>query len=224
MMKCDTIIQQLNMYFDGDLNEMDRKAVDDHLVECVSCRALYDMEKQLLQELKKLPVQGPSPDFNETVLSKAMIRAQKQTMRKTIYAGGMLAACLALWLAVWTPFSIEHPTEPAKIAQVALELNAPKRIKVLLTAPEDLQMASVTIRLSNNLEIQGYSDNREITWQTNIRKGKNYLTLPVIATKAGEATLVAEVNHQEKSKQFNLNMLVQKTRIDGKATYNRYTV
>ena len=105
-----------------------------------------------------------------------------------------------------------------------MTLDTPKKIKVLFTSPENLEMASVTIRLSSNLEIQGYPANREITWKTNIRKGKNYLTIPVIARKTGEAKFVAEVNHQDKSKLLKLDMLVQESLINGNVSYNRYTV
>lgn len=224
-MKCDTIIKQSNMYFDAELSVKDRKIIDDHLVTCASCRTEYDNEKRLLLALKDLPVQGPSQGFSDTIITRAIGRAQMQVMKKTgIYVGGALAACIALWIAVLMPFSFREQSMPAKSEQFAIKLNTPKEIKVLLTATEDLEMASVTIRLSSNLEIQGYPANQEITWKTTIRKGRNYLTLPVIARMPGEAKLVAEVSHQDKSKLFKLNMLVQKTLINGKIGCNRYTV
>jgi hypothetical protein len=213
------------MYFDGELSDRDRKVIDDHLVTCASCRTEYDKEKRMLLALKDLPVQGLSHDFSATIITKAIGRAQRQAMKKTgTYVGGALAACLALWIAVSTPISLRQQPMSPQSDQFSLALNTPKEIKVLLTATEDLEMASVTIRLSSNLEIQGYPANQEITWKTNIRKGKNYLTLPVIARMPGEAKLIAEVSHQDKSKLFKLNMLVQKTLINGKISYNRYTV
>lgn len=224
-MKCNPIIQHLDVYFDGDLSEEDSKSIDDHLAACDSCRTVYDNEKRLLLALKNLPVQGPSHDFSKVIITKAIGRAQKQAMKKAAaFMEAMLPACLALWIAMSVPFSFWQQPMQSQIDQFVLALHTPKNIKVLFTSPEDLEMASLTIRLSNNLEIQGYPASREITWKTNIRKGKNYLTIPVIARKTGEAKFVAEVNHQDKSKLFKLDMLVQESLINGKSSYNRYTV
>lgn len=178
-----------------------------HLDSCQQCRAEFQQEKELRLSLGSLPVPPPSEDFVKRAFSVARARHQRRRVKQAIpYWGGALAACLAIWLMVVGSF--QQPTTPVEPSQqaIAIRMNEQRLVQVIVNAPRDLAKADVVIELPPQIELAGFPGRREIRWNTNLKKGKNLLSLPLIAKSEGRAELITHINHDNKSKMLSLVM------------------
>jgi hypothetical protein len=55
----------------------------------------------------------------------------------------------------------------------------PRIINVVISASDRREYATLTIRLADDLELDGYEGLSVISWQTDLEQGRNLLALPV---------------------------------------------
>jgi len=67
----------------------------------------------------------------------------------------------------------------------------------------------VSLALPENVELVGYGDRRELSWQTDLREGGNLLQLPLIARGATKGELVAHLSHGGSGKAFRLKIEIE---------------
>ncbi len=85
---CPIVRDILPLYHDGVVSAETRSAVEEHLMECESCRAEYEaMEKQL-------PVKGAEPSTKKRFL--AMVGRQKRKKIIAVVLAAVLAAAAAV--------------------------------------------------------------------------------------------------------------------------------
>lgn len=92
--------------------------------------------------------------------------------------------------------------EAATTPQVTLALYEPQDVSIAVDAPSALMDAEIRVVLTGAIELDGFEDQRELRWRTNLDAGANQLTLPVIATGAGGGQLLVEVAHGQKRRTF----------------------
>jgi hypothetical protein len=112
-----------------------------------------------------------------------------------------MAASLALWFAstLYTPESEEQVPQTVNLA-----VNQTRTLKLVFDAPVALSDVTLRVELPENIELEGYSNQKMLVWQTNLSKGSNILALPVIATSKGQGSLMAQLNYGDKTKQFHI--------------------
>ncbi len=66
----------------------------------------------------------------------------------------------------------------------------------------------MSLALPGNVELVGYGDRRELSWQTDLREGGNLLQLPLVARGTAKDELVASLSHGGTSKTFRLKFEV----------------
>ena len=49
MFKCEEVLAELSNYLDDDLNQSIRQQVEEHMLHCNSCRAVYDSTRKTLR-------------------------------------------------------------------------------------------------------------------------------------------------------------------------------
>ncbi len=213
IMTCQTIKQQLDDYIDGVLAAEEEAAIRSHLDACKSCALYYEEALQLVSALKDLPVEAPSADFTERVFTSVKKQQRRRRQKAVWYswAGAALAAMIA-WLLISVPVS--HPPQqivPAKAQSIAkiINLNETKDINLVVRAPQPLQGALITIMLPQEVSLAGHPEQREISWVTNLAQGKNLLTLPLVGSMKGEASIITRIDHQSKHRELKLKMQVR---------------
>ena len=95
---------------------------------------------------------------------------------------------------------------PAAVPEVSIALNQPRNVTVTLESPEPLANAEVRVELRGALALDGYAGQRELRWLTNLDRGVNQLTLPVIALDASGGQVLVEVTHGDKRRTFVLDV------------------
>lgn len=174
-----------------------------HLQQCPLCRALAE-EQRLQSLLHSLPVPRPSPGFAERALEQAWQQHVAQgesrdpsSRRGAIARWPMAAAASVLAVAGGFALLLNQLPEQHNDVQVAAN-SAPaadvvnsgadslRQVDLLLISGSDYPTANITLRLDENLSLQGHPGRRAVQWQTHIAAGNNQLTLPV-ALDSGES-------------------------------------
>ncbi len=221
-MKCTELEKYLDDYLDDAVSPAEQKAVEAHIESCASCQQALEAHKTLRQALRSLPVDEASADFEAKVFTAVSSHYGPRSGHSgsRFYAGFATAmtASLALWFAstVYTPPVDEYVRDEQAPQIINLTMNQARTVKLVFEAPTDLAEVTLSVELPENIELEGFSGQKQLVWQTNLNKGQNILALPIIATGNGQGELVAQLSYGNKTKQFHI---VLKTADDGALIY-----
>lgn len=201
-MNCRQLVEGLNEIVDGHMAHEHWVKVQNHLCICTPCQQLVDHERQIRSALKDLPVPMPAAGWAERALAQAAAAHERQHNQRRWWGWGIpgaLAASLTLWLA--SSIFVSTPEQ-----EVAMDLNEERTIHLVLESPQDLGVATLSLHLPEGIELTEAPGERDLSWQTELRQGKNLLSLRVIAKQQASGDLVAKVEHADKSKTYRLYM------------------
>jgi hypothetical protein len=161
-----------------------------------------------------MPTPEPRPEFVDRALAKATGRDTLSTssrLRRLITAwelwigvglGGVVAAALTI-------FMLRTGTLPsAQDHIVSLALNETREIDVVIDSERDLEGATIRVAVSGGIALDGFENQREIDWQTDLERGTNLLSLPVVALGTGDGRLVAIIEHEGKRRTVAIDLTV----------------
>lgn len=208
-MNCQENINKLDDYLDASLDEAGRRRIEAHLSACAACHSLYEEERGIRAALRSLPVARPTSDFHQRVFENTYVHHARTLQRRYGFGlGGAIAASFLLVLA--SNLFFKPPPAPANIPDaipgMTISLNEVRDVRLIFKSAQNFDKARFTIVLPPGLELDGYPDQSEISWEGNLRKGENLLVLPVVARTPGAGELAAFVTHKDKEKSFRLHM------------------
>lgn len=202
-MNCKEIEARLDDYLDGSLIPTEQAVVERHLAGCEGCRSALDARRDLLVRLREHPVPNMRPGFQARAFRQAR---QARTGRVGFAAGfgSAIAAGLLLWfgLAVWWQPDL---SQVSQMQVMVLNLEAPKDVRLVFTAKEDLQRVDFVLELPEGVELAGFPQQREIHWQDRLDKGRNALNLSLLAATLGtHGDVVATISHAGQRRVFRI--------------------
>jgi hypothetical protein len=170
-----------------------------------------DLEK-LRTGLSEMPVPEPRHGFVDHVLANATARKSAPEMRHmrvalrrpaTWWAAGVgaLAATL-VWMALFV--HSDAPRQPTLV----LALNESREVPLVIDAERNLDGATIRLYVSGSVALAGYGDQHEIEWTTSLTQGANLLSLPVVARSAGDGSVVAEIEHEGRTRRLTVALHV----------------
>jgi len=213
-MNCTDITNNIDDYIDGQLDHADTLAFEAHLSNCSDCQDRLENSQRMLSELKMIDVPAASKNFEQRVFAEVRRQHSHKTQYK--FAAGFstaIAASFALWFTASTFFTEPLVEEPL---MVSISLHEVRTVRLMIDADMAINQAQLNISLPANLRIDGYPENTELSWQTDLSEGQNILSLPLIALEHGQGELVAKLNYGSKTKEFRLSL---KTSADGALQY-----
>ena len=165
------------------------------------------------QEIQALLKDYPMPEAATGYFDQALVRATHEGSRRQRNRwimtgfGSAIAAGLVLWMMggffLTTPdLPLADPTIPG----IAMTLEEPRTINLVFASAEPLDSATLTVQLPNGIEISGFPGQREVTWQTSLKAGKNLLPLKLIATSPLGGEVYATLRHDDRSRTFRLQV------------------
>lgn len=203
-MLCAEFTERLDEYLEGALANADHEAAAAHLRGCADCQRRVARGQALRAALRNLPVETPRPEFFEQALARARGSNDARRWAWPTLAGLALAASLALWLGFgWLP--------GARLAGVTIALHEARTVQLAFNAEQELRQATLSIRLPDGVELQGFPGQREVRWRADLARGVNVLSLPLIATSTSGGTLMARVEHAERSTELSVQLRVNKS-------------
>jgi hypothetical protein len=181
-----------------------------HAAACVDCRsALQALEA--LKAARTEPVPMPPPDAFERALHHALQRAPAPR-RSGFWRGAAFGAALAAGLtAVAVGVWLGRAAPPSAVPEVRLAMNEPRNVTVELDAPEPLERAELHVELRGAIGLDGYDDQRDLRWSTDLDRGANQLTLPLVVRGERGGQLLVEVLHGERRRTFVIDVRAGRT-------------
>ena len=215
MLKCESVTTRIDDYLDGTLSDQERQAMEQHLEGCTTCREEFQLAKDLLEQLSSLEVPAPRPGYEQRVLGflqdvrgEEKPRQPKPHVLPMWFGAGFATAALAI---VAVLFSVNSPvleqTDTMPVLTVELQPLQTRKVDLVFNSPEQIQSASLRIELPQGTEIAGYPNRNSLEWKTNLKKGSNRLSLPLIVKEKNGGTLYATISHEGQTRTFKLNLV-----------------
>jgi hypothetical protein len=158
-----------------------------------------------------MPVPEPRPGFVDRVLSNASnhkapeVGGFRAAIRRPstwwAVAAGALAASLA-WMAL-----LVH-TSAVSDPRLVLALNESRDVPLVIDAERNLDGATIRLSVSGSIGLAGYGEQNEIEWTTSLTQGANLVSLPVFAHTAGDGLVVAEIEHEGRTRRLSVALHV----------------
>lgn len=231
-MNCQETQSFIDDYLDGLLNPIQAESLAAHCEQCSDCAESLAQNQQFRQLLKNASVPPPSAGFVDHALHQAVHQATQKIEQNTGPThhdfhrqgfikgfGSAIAAGLALWAVVslfpmqqgtQTQTSIENLAQNSqKEGAISIALYEATSIKLAFNAAQAVQGATITISLSDNLELVGYQNHQTLEWKTDLVAGDNVLTLPVKALNPQQGKIIAQVSHNKLMKSIELTLNVK---------------
>ncbi|HUQ50798.1 MAG TPA: hypothetical protein VM692_01170 [Gammaproteobacteria bacterium] len=205
-MRCEDAIEQITAR--NARPGRDLRAATEHAESCADCRAALralDALRPLRTELAPLPSDGAMERAIDLALAANPAQRYRRGFLSGMAAGAALAATLAA-VAVGLWLSAGDQDAPRAVPEVRIALNQPRDVTVTVESPEALADAEVRVELRGAVALEGYAGQRELRWMTDLDRGVNQLTLPVVALDASGGQVLVEVTHGDKRRAFVLDV------------------
>jgi hypothetical protein len=202
-MKCEDATMVLQR--SGSGAEFERRAAAEHLLGCEDCRDAVRALNALRVERETLMQVPPDQAYERAIAAATsnVMGARPLPRRASFWlgmgVGAALAAGIAVAVVVLPP---ETMLAPAGAPAVQLALNEARDVSVAVSSPEPLVNAEIRIALSGEIGLKGFAEQRELHWTTDLDRGVNQLTLPIVALGARGGQVLVEVQHGDKRRAF----------------------
>ena len=204
-MQCEDAVETLRTV--GSRPGASLRAAMDHVVDCSECQAaLRAIDALRVMRDEPAPLAGDAAI--QRAVDTALATTPTQRYRRGFWTGLASGAALAATVAavavgIWLFGDREAPVAGP---EVRVALNQRSDVTVALESPEPLANAEVRVELRGAVELDGYMGQRELRWSTDLDRGVNQLTLPVVALDAGGGQVLVEVAHGDKRRTFVLDV------------------
>jgi len=164
-------------------------------------------DQEVLELLKDYPMADASTGFYDQALARATHEGSRRQRNRWVMTGfgSAVAAGLVLWMVggflLTTP---DLPEPDASIPGIAMTLEEPRTINLMFASATAMEGASLTVTLPDGIELAGFPGQREITWETSLVEGKNYLPLELIALTPVGGEVLARLEHEDRDRTFRL--------------------
>lgn len=204
-MRCEEAVETIRTV--GSRPGASLRAAMEHTGDCADCQAAL----RAVEAMRTLRDE-PTPIFADGAIERAVDRAlatsPAQRYRRGFWTGLASGAALAATIAALAVGVLlwDNGSAPVAIPEVRAALNQPSNVTVALDSPERLANAEVRVELRGGVELDGYAGQRELRWSTDLERGVNQLTLPVVAIDAHGGQVLVEVTHGQKRRTFLLDV------------------
>lgn len=223
---CTLVRRRLEDLLDGYLSATDSAAVELHLASCRGCAAERAAIELLRRELKALPVPEPSPGFAAAAIAAAArhhapaaaaerrfqgLQAGRPAPRRRLelWAGavGAVATAVLMVMLLGLP-QRESPPGIEAYPGIRLGLHEVREVGVAIDVDAAVAGATMTVLLEGGVDLVGFGEQREISWQTDLDAGTNVLSLPIIAHSIEGGRLTALLRHGGTTRRVDLSVSV----------------
>ncbi len=204
-MNCEKIQSLLNDYIDDTLSVLDAEVVDNHCHTCARCARQLEALRIQKKSLRTLPVPPASDGFEKRVVASAIQDAQaaQNLHNKTgsfyKFATAAMISALVLWLGLFN--DTKTGKDDLYMVSVGDEV---RTIKVAIDSEQALDAVNMRVELSDNLELEGFGNKKQISWTTHLREGVNVISLPVVGIAQGRGDITTRIRLNGKEKVMHI--------------------
>ena len=200
-MNCEKTQSLLNDYIDDTLSDIDFEVVHKHCHTCDCCARRLEVLRLQKESLRGLPVPPASNGFEKRVVATAIqnARAAQNLHNKQgsfyKFATAAMISALVLWLGLFN--DTKTGKDDLYLVSVGDEV---RTIKVAIDSEQALEAVNMRVELSDNLELKGFGNKKEIHWTTHLREGVNVISLPIVGIAQGEGDITTRIRLNGKEK------------------------
>ncbi len=210
-MACIELQDKLDDYLDGTLAVADSALLDTHIAECNACQRLVSRERELLEMLRNYgdsAVAEPDAAFFSAALKTAVLEGRVQSRNRWLMTGfaGAIVAAVAVWITGGV--IVNSPAPSVQMAEISMTLEIPRTVNLVFSADSDLRDARLTLLLPEGVELAGFAGRAQVSWQTDLNKGRNVLPLTLIGRLPTEGEMHAVLKHMEDDREFRIRIKV----------------
>lgn len=208
-MHCKDITENLDDYMDGGLDQATAEAISSHAESCEACRTVIERERELLRLLKDYPMPQAQAGFYDQALTRAAHKSNRRQRNHWLLTGfgSAVAAGLAAWLVFGLLLNTPQTLDAgASIPGVTIALEETRTVNLVFASATALDTAQLTVSLPDGIELAGFPGQREITWETSLRAGRNLLPLTLVALTPTGGELLARLQHDDRERTFRLRV------------------
>lgn len=211
-MTCTQLTATLDDYVDGLMQPAEAARLTAHIEECEICSRVLAKEQRLRESLRDYG-ESAMPHADAAFFDRALLNAAREGSRRQrkrwvmTGVGGTIAAGLVIWMLGGIFFASPEISEPP-VPAVVMTLEEPRTLNLVFSSATALADATMTVVLPQGVEIAGFAGQREITWMTSLKAGKNVLPLTLIATSPHGGELLATLRHEGDDKSFRVKVSV----------------
>ena len=211
-MHCNEINKQLDDYLDGELDSAAQRLFDAHIESCGACHDIVERAKlvqSMLGQFARATAPKPIDGFYAQALGAAQqpTQASRRGLRMMTGFGGAIAAAVMMWIVAGVVLEGPGVGTP-HLPEVTMALETPQTFNLVFSSAAALDGATMTVTLPAGIELDGFTGQREITWMTSLREGRNMLPLRLVATTPTGGELLATLRHGDDDKMFRLQVSV----------------
>lgn len=181
-----------------------------HIEHCEHCQQAIAEHKDYLFKMQRFTVPEPNAGTYARLLRNARLESDHSdqgSQRRHSFLQGFAAASV-LAVALFSVNSVWSPNTASPLETVQIENWVEQEITVVINVPVDLSGALLALEMPDELRLQGYSDIDLLSWQVDLKKGANTLTLPITVQPGTDLTqpffITATVEYQNQYKGFQL--------------------
>lgn len=170
-----------------------------------------DQDQEILELLRDYPMATAAEGFYDRALARATHEGSRRQRNRWMMTG--FASAVAAGLVLWFVSGIflaapDQPRPDTSMPGVAMTLEEPRTVNLMFASAAALDAATLTVTLPDGVELAGFPGQREITWQTSLVEGKNYLPLKLIALTPVGGVVLARLEHEDRNRTFRLRIEV----------------
>ena len=204
-MRCEEAVETLRATEHAGVLAL--QAARAHLDGCADCSAALRAVAALRAEHHGPAPKVPAQSF-ERALERATHAPSTEARRSRGFwlgtaVGGAIAAGIAITIALLWP---QAATAPIGNPEVQLAVNEVREVSMSLESPEALADAEIRVVLTGGVGLQGFAGQRELRWMTDLDRGVNQLTLPLVGLDASGGQVTVEVHHGTKQRTFVIDV------------------
>jgi hypothetical protein len=167
-------------------------------------------DRELLELLRDLPAPEAPEGFYDRALARAVFAGSRRQKRRWLMTGfgAAVAAIAAVWVVAGLLTGSPELSREAAIPGVTMTLEQPRTVNFVFASANALDSAMLTVSLPEGIELQGFPGQREITWETSLREGRNLLPLTLVALAPAGGELLATLQHEDRDRTFRLRVTI----------------
>lgn len=206
-MNCTQFQNRLDDFLDGTLTGLPEEGAQEHYEQCPDCRRLVASERHLRTMLRDLPIEPASPGFAARALRRA--RQRHAGPGRSAFAAGFGSAA-AIALVIWAVAGrVQAPAPSGPPAGIRMAVAEQRQVNLVFEVPTEIAGAELAMELPSHVELAGYPGRTTLTWHTDLARGRNVLTLPIVGRASAEGELVARISYGSKEQQFRVRLNVE---------------
>lgn len=166
-------------------------------------------DQEILDLLKDYPMPEASAGFYDQALARATHEGSRRQRNRWLLTGfgAAIAATVAAWMIGGMLLNDPQvPDASATIPGVAMIVEEPRTVNLVFASATALDSATLTVTLPDGVELDGFPGQREISWETSLKKGRNLLPLTLVALTPAGGELLARLEHDDRDRTFRLRL------------------